>query len=116
MMTFAETPVVQSSRLKLVFQEDMNGLASILDLKTGRDYASPASATSGLYMLALGTAFPDCTRLSSPDASQRRFAHRGDTLVLTFIHAGEHPLEVTCEISAKKDEPDEEETAYGGHG
>jgi hypothetical protein len=101
----ADTPTIESSKLKLVFREDLNGLASIMDLRTGRDYADASVPPIGLYQLALGRSFPDCVRLTSLEAAQRRFSIRDGRLVLHFVHEGQHPLEVECEITAKKDEP-----------
>jgi len=98
----AEPPCVESSRLRIVFREDLNGLKSILDLKTGRDYAQESAEPIGLYALRLGKWFNNAIRLNSIQASKRRWRTEGDALILEFEHEAELPLQVRCRVWARK--------------
>ncbi len=95
----AAPPGLRCQRLEIVLREDLNGLASIVDRTTGRQYAAGPDAPVGLYQLRLGSEPKQAQKLNSTDAVGRECRPIPGGLELHFSHKNPD-LEVRCRVLA----------------
>ncbi len=99
----APSPKVRSSRMEVVFRDDLNQLQSIRDLKSGREYANvKAPATLGLYKLGFKQPSGKSQDITSADAVERNFKLIDGGLELRFEHQGATSLSVVCRVLANE--------------
>ncbi len=89
-------PVLESGSVLLKFNKDLNGLESLIDKKTGRNYASELD--SCIYILRFGQHYKDSFMLNSAMASSRKVTQTKDGLELQYRHTGNIPVNVSCKI------------------
>ena len=95
-------PTIETKTLRLTLRGDLNGPASLVDLRTGRDYVAPEEPPAGLYRLNLGRNPAKPVRvLTSLDAVRRQVRTAPDgSFEIAYEHDGEFPLTVLCSASS----------------
>ena len=95
-------PVVESRDLRVALRPDLDGVATIVDKRTGRNYAAPVGPALGLYRILLGRDPGKARTLSSRDAAARSVESVPDGLTLRFTH---DKLTVVCRVLASRQAP-----------
>lgn len=101
----AEQVKIESSRLRVTFDANLSGIASILDKQSGREYLNPADSHPGLYEIAFWPSAWEVTYLAAAEAVRRDVTQTATETVITFHHQGAAPLDVICRIRANPHEP-----------
>jgi hypothetical protein len=101
----ADAPAIESQQLRLVMREDLCGLASVVDRRTGREYVATGPPATALYRLTIGRAVGDAWTATSADASRRWCKPVDDGLELHYEHTEKIRLNVVCRVTATSDDP-----------
>ena len=89
-------PVLKNNNMYLEFSEDLSGIKSLIDIKTGRNYAS--GMNSFIYTLKFGNHYSDTLMITPDLASACSFSKLNDTLELHYRYEGKITLNVICKI------------------
>jgi len=94
----ASGPTVESRDLRVSLRPDLNGLAAVVDKRTGRNYAADAAPTPGLYRILVGREPRGAKAFTSLAATSRRVEAGKWGLELRFAHGDS--LDVVCRVAA----------------
>lgn len=97
--------VVESARLKLVLREDLRGVEKLIDKRTGRDYATNAIRSFGLYRLYYGRSLDKAQESRPSNVASRKVTQLANGVRIQFDQKGPHPALVDCTITANVNEP-----------
>jgi hypothetical protein len=101
----ADGPAIEGQRLHLAMREDLSGLASVVDCRTGREYVAAADQPVALYRLTIGHSAGDAQTATSLEASRRWCKRIDNGLELHFEHNEKARLNVACRVTAASDDP-----------
>jgi hypothetical protein len=92
--------VIENDSVLIKFTEDLKGVKSIIDKKTGRDWAS--GEDSVLYVLRFGENYQSSKMITSAMSVERKAKKTRDGIELQFTHKGEIPLTIICSINTSR--------------
>lgn len=89
--------VLENEHIYIELSEDLNGIKSMVDKKTGKEFSG--GIDSCLYLLRFGNHYASRETVSSREASFRESKRIKNGLELTFIHEGDYPLKLTAVVN-----------------
>lgn len=93
-----KAPVIETSKVFLQFNENLNGIRSLIDKSTGRQFAS--SVESSIYSIAYRDHNGSLKIVSSKSADKCSYKKSDKGLELYYWHEKEIKLKVTCKVQS----------------
>jgi len=98
--SMVQTPAVENAKVFLQFNENLTGIKSLIDKKTGRQFA--IGIESPVYSIGFGNNYDSMKVVRSVDADRSSFKKSDDGLELSYWHEKDVKLKVTCTVNTKK--------------
>jgi hypothetical protein len=95
-----KSKVLENDAVYLEFNDDLSGIKSLLDKKTGFEYAS--TIDSSLYALRFGENYRSGSHFTASMASVKEFRKVKGGVELRYSYEGEVPFKVVCSIASDK--------------
>ena len=93
--------IIENNSAYIELRKDLNGFNSLIDKKTGRNYAS--GLDSCIYIIRFGNNYKESSVITSAMASKRKAVKTEDGLELQYWHQGDIPVNVICKLSFNED-------------
>jgi hypothetical protein len=91
----SQTPVIETHKVLLQFNDNLNGIKSMIDKRTGRQFAS------GIEYPIYSISYGDDKSVDSKSADRYSYKKTDNGLELYFWHEKEINLKVTCKVQSK---------------